>query len=91
MLEKGKVPDEDWKDKNKIKAIINECINIENSIKDINNINDKIKQCIDKKNLDIIFENKDEDLLNNIKNFGNLKEVYNELNNNKKKKMKMKK
>jgi len=34
-LEKGKALDKDWKD-NELNCVINDCINIENNIKDIN-------------------------------------------------------
>ena len=71
-LEKGKISEDDWNDKNKLSTIINECINIENNIKDINLINDKIKQSNEKKDLNIIFEQNEESLLNNIKDFGNI-------------------
>ena len=75
-LEKGIISDNDWNDENKLSSIINDCIYIENSIKDINLINNKIKQGNLQKDLKIIFkyEDKKEMLLNNISEFGNIEE-----------------
>ena len=42
-LEKGKIINNEWKDDN-LKTLINDCINIENNIKEINKINDSIKE-----------------------------------------------
>ena len=44
-LEKGKLMDDEWNDNNKLSSIINNCINIEDNIKNINIINDNIKKC----------------------------------------------
>ena len=75
-LEKGIISDNDWNDINKLSSIINDCINIENGIKDINLIDDKIKQCNLKKDVTFIFDYKDkeEKLLNIINEFGSIKE-----------------
>ena len=43
-LEKGKITEEEWKDKNKLSSIIHECLNIEKNIISINIINNIIKQ-----------------------------------------------
>jgi len=43
-LENGKIEEKDWNDKKKLSKIINNCINIENDIKFINEINEKIKK-----------------------------------------------
>ena len=48
-LEKGKISEEDWNEKNKLRGILNECINIEKIIKDIGIINDKIRISNEKK------------------------------------------
>ena len=56
-LEKGKEMDQNW-NKNKLNSLINDCLYIENNIKDIN----KIKEIISKNN-EIKFEQKEE---NNI-------------------------
>ena len=43
-LEKGKLIDKEW-DNNNLNSYINDCINIENNIKDINIINENINKC----------------------------------------------
>ena len=75
-LEKGKKLEKDW-DKNNLYSNINDCINIENNIKNINIINDYIKKC----NLDnkIKFEfipkgNQLENFFEAIKSFGKINE-----------------
>ena len=75
-LEKGIISDNDWNDINKLSSIINDCINIENGIKDINLIDEKIKKCNLKKDVTFIFDYKDNEkkLLNNINEFGSIKE-----------------
>ena len=73
-LEKGKNIDKEY-DKNKLNLLINDCINIENSIKDINSINESIKKCNDLIDITIFF-NLDEKEINqfisNIKKLGSL-------------------
>ena len=44
-LEKGKLLDNEWDNDNKLYTLINNCINIENNIKDINLLNEKVKNC----------------------------------------------
>ena len=74
-LEKGKALNKEW-DNNNINSYINDCINIENNIKNINIINDSINKY--KKNIiaKIIFRPKEEDALNKfletIKTFGKI-------------------
>ena len=76
-LEKGKKMDNDWKEEELNKKIF-DCINIENNIKDINIINEKIKKCDLNENNNIYISNgisKEGDIniiLENIKNFGSL-------------------
>ena len=64
-------------DDNKIDAFINICINIENSIKNIKEINDDIIKCqnFDNKQIKFIPENEEliKEFLEKIKNFGELK------------------
>lgn len=43
-MDKGKLIDNEWNDNNKLIFNINICINIENSIKNLNLIDEKIKQ-----------------------------------------------
>ena len=93
LLDKGKIEEKEWEDKTKLSKLINECINIEDAIKDINTIYDKIKTFNDKKEIKFEFNPKDNEiqkgLLKEVKNFGNVKIFYNkkkeieqELNNN---------
>jgi len=54
LLEKGKTIDKEWNN-NKLNYLINECINIENNFKEINDINEKIKKCILSQKIEIKF------------------------------------
>jgi len=80
-LEKGKIDDNDWKDKNKLSCLINDCINIENNIKDINTINEKIKKCNLNSEMKIKFSS-DEKFIDKIKTFGEIYS-YDDRNNKK--------
>jgi len=75
-LEKGKIINNEWNNNNKLNSLINDCINIENNIKDINNINEIIKNINLNKNIKIKFvpeeENNYGDLLESIKIFGKI-------------------
>ena len=73
-LEKGKLIDKEWDDDN-LYSYINDCINIENNIKNINIIDENIKNCKTKNKIKIKFNPKGEQLDNffeTIKFFGNL-------------------
>ena len=79
-LEKGKIIEKEW-DNNKIKLLINDCINIENDIKNIYNINDKIKKC-NSDDVELKFNSDDGiSLLKSIKQFGLIKKNNNVQNN----------
>ena len=79
-LEKGKLIDKDWDNSNKLNFLINDCIDIENDIKAINTIKEKIKKC-KSINLEIKFNSgNDKTLLESIKIFGTLNNK--EKNNN---------
>ena len=53
-----------------VNSFINDCINIENDIKNINNINDKIKKC-NSNDIELKFNSDDGiSLLQSIKQFG---------------------
>ena len=73
-LEKGKILENEWND-NKLISIINDCINIENDISQINEINENINKC-QKNNKAKISLNLNNDEINklneNIKNFGKI-------------------
>ena len=73
-LEKGKLIDKEWNDNN-LNSLINNCIDIENNIKKINEINEIINKNHLNKNIKIDFSlNEDEinEFLNKIKNFGKI-------------------
>jgi len=76
FLEKGKKINKEWNNDNKLNLLINDCINIENNIKDINNINEIIKNINLNKNKKIKFSPEEEynynNLLESIKKFGKI-------------------
>ena len=75
MKEKGKKMDDDWNDNEKLSSIINDCIIIENNIKDIKEINEKIEKSKSSLNIKIEFSPKEEDInevLDNIKKSGKI-------------------
>ena len=73
-LEKGKLINKEWDNYN-LNSYIYDCINIENNIKIINDINESINKCKNNKKIEIKFIPK-ENLLNNflegIKSFGKI-------------------
>jgi len=75
-IEKGKIIDKEWNNNNRMIFIINDCINIENSINTINLMNEQIKNYKNINNLKIKFypENEKEinSTLNKIINFGKI-------------------
>ena len=74
-IEKGKIIDKEWNENN-LSSLINDCINIENNIKEINIINiinDNIKKSDLNKDIKIVYNIKEEQInimIDNIKNFG---------------------
>ena len=77
FLEKGKLLNNEWNDDNNLIERINDCINIENNIKNITEINEYILKCNSKK-INIKFLPEDEQitgLIGHIKKFG---EIFNE-------------
>ena len=79
-LERGKNLDKEYKD-DKLNLLINECINIENNITEIKNINNNINKYNELKKLNITFSPmKEEDMTNfldNIKTFGKVDKYSN--------------
>ena len=74
-LELGNIQDNEWKNEKNIKRLINYCIKIENNIDDINDMNECINKCNQKKDLTIYFTPNEEDIKNfeeKIKQFGNI-------------------
>ena len=70
-IEKGKIIDKEWNENN-LSALILDCINIENNIKEINIINNNIKKYDSIKNIKIdynIEEGQVGTMIDNIKNF----------------------
>ena len=76
-LEKGKIQEDDWKNESKLIELINNCINIENTIIKIDSIYNKIQEYNSNKDTEVNFEPKNADiennLINEIKKFGNIK------------------
>ena len=75
-LEKGKINEKEWEDENALNKLINNCINIENNIKDINVLYSKIDSYITKKDLvfELVFKKKNiKKLFSIIKSFGRIK------------------
>jgi hypothetical protein len=74
-LEQGKKIDTEWTDDTKLMYMINSCLNIENNINSIKNINDKIKKINDNPNIEVKvdFEEKSIDkYIKKINSFGNV-------------------
>ena len=73
-LEKGRKLKKEW-NKNKLTALINDCINIENNIKEITSINEKIKKFNSNLKTEIKFNLEEDEInyfLENIKVFGEI-------------------
>ena len=82
-LEKGKIEENDWNNKQKTNALVHDCINIENNIKNINIINEKIKKFNSIKDFEVKFEPEEDgisEISEKVKNFGHI--YYNELEKN---------
>ena len=61
-LEKGKSIEKEWNDENKLNSLINDCINIENNIKDIYTINENIKNFNSNKYINFKFNPEEDEL-----------------------------
>ena len=80
-LEKGKLIKKEWDNKDKLNSLINDCINIENNIKDIKRMNENINKENLKENF-IKFEPEEKkinELLKMIQSFGELQLPNNSL------------
>ena len=75
-LEEGKMIEHDWEDNNKCISFINNCINIENNINYINEINKEV-QNYNSLEINLKFNSDNEKILNEIKNFGEIKRINN--------------
>ena len=73
-LEEGEKMDKEWENENNLILLINNCINIENNIKDITEINEAIKKCNLNQNINYVFIPNENDKINEflekIKKFG---------------------
>ena len=80
-LENNPLLNEEYKDNSKINILINECINIENIINGIKEINENIKKYNNSNDLNIKLsldnENEIKQFLNNIKLFGKIYSISN--------------
>jgi len=79
-LEKGKLINNEWNEDNKLSSIINDCINIEDNIKNINIINDNIKKCKLNKDVEIQFNIENEYFDNYIKSIKLLGHILDKFN-----------
>ena len=69
--------DEEWNDDKKLCSLINDCINIENNIKDINNINESMKKCNQSFNIKIdFFPEKEEEIKQFVDQFYKFGHIY---------------
>ena len=74
-LDKGKLIDNNWKN-NKLNSAINDCINIEENIKDINKINESIAKCKNSKDNNLnVFLNENE-IIESIKKISLNKNLF---------------
>ena len=69
-LEKGKLIENQWKNDDKLNSLINDCINIEISLKDIILINENIEKFNKCDKINLKFINHNDNLIKEIKNFG---------------------
>ena len=70
-LDKGKLIDKKW-ESNNLYSNINDCINIENNIKNINEINEIINKCDIKNKIKFYFNPKENQLNEFLKSISNL-------------------
>ena len=87
ILDNTKINEDDWKDEKKLSSLINDCINIENNIKDIKIINENINkfESIDIENIKFIYGD------NNINNFLEIFKSFGKISLDKKVEFKFKK
>ena len=76
-LEKGKLIENEWNNNDKLNSIINDCINIENNLKDIKIINEKIEKFNKNDKINLKFINNTDNIFSEIKNFGCLTSLSN--------------
>ena len=81
-LEKGKLIENEWKNEDELNILINDCINIENNLKDINNINDSVKKYNQNNKKNYRFFAYEDDFILKIKNLGSLSYIDSLILNN---------
>ena len=69
-LEKGKLIENEWKNNDKLNSLVNDCINIEISLKDIILINESIEKFNKCDKINLKFINHNDNLIEDIKSFG---------------------
>ena len=75
FLEKGKISENDWKNKKKLNSLIDDCFEVEKIINDIKDLDKKLKNCNPKTNIQIKFSPKEDEInefLKLINNFGKI-------------------
>ena len=78
-LEKGKILEKDWKENN-INSLINDCLNIENNIKEIGEINKDIKKCHSNEKIKINIDVNENEINNFIEKIKNLEKLLKKKN-----------
>ena len=82
-LEKGKYIEQNWKNNN-LNSLIYDCLNIENNINEINEINMSLKQFNSNRNeITFIYGEKEiNQIFEKIKNFGKIKNIFDDIFSN---------
>ena len=76
-LEKGRAIDQEWdENNNKLNSLINDCLNIENNIKEINMLNDNIQKYNRNKKIKIDFTPEEDEIMKFIDSIENFGDVY---------------
>ena len=79
-IEKGKIIDKEWNDKDKLSSVINDCINIEKQVNEINIINDNLEKCNSKINIKAKLKSEEEEINTILESIKKLEICYNEVN-----------
>jgi hypothetical protein len=74
-LEKGKAINKEWNDDTHLSSLLNDCLNIENDITKINEINENINKCNSNKDIDISFNPGEKEINYFLENFAQFGEI----------------
>jgi hypothetical protein len=74
-LEKGKAINKEWNDDTHLSSLLNDCLNIENDITKINEINENINKCNSNKDIDISFNPGEKEINDFLENFAQFGEI----------------